>query len=395
MRRRHGGTVLLLVVLLAVAGGPGPVARPAVAVSSSSPATVTPSPSPSPGSVTAAVSRPPVLAYYYIWFNASSWNRAKRDLPRLGRYSSDETSVMRAHVREAKAAGITGFLVSWKDTPLLDERLDRLVGVAREESFHLGIVYQGLDFAREPLPVLRVRHDLQLFVDRWGTDPVFDLDGPPIVIWGGTPRFSPADVGSVARVVRPAVRLLASESSTDRWDALGPVLDGNAYYWSSVDPARDTRAGERLARMSHAVHARQGMWIAPVAPGFDARLLGGTRLVEREGGETLRREWSTALASAPDAVGLISWNEFSEGTYVEPSRVHGDTALRTLAELTGAPGPQGELDSSSPGGRSSAGPWRAAAIALLLGGTFVLALLRTRGGRRGSLGHRRVRAGLP
>jgi len=87
----------------------------------------------------------PVLAYYYQWFNASSWNRAKHDYPSIGRYTSDETTVMRTHIREAKSAGITGFLVSWKDTPLNDERLDKLVTVAREERFTLGVVYQGLD----------------------------------------------------------------------------------------------------------------------------------------------------------------------------------------------------------------------------------------------------------
>ena len=30
-----------------------------------------------------------MFAYYYIWFNVSSWERAKSDYPTLGRYSSD------------------------------------------------------------------------------------------------------------------------------------------------------------------------------------------------------------------------------------------------------------------------------------------------------------------
>src|SRR5436309_10053666 len=57
------------------------------------------SPSPSP-----AANRPiPVLAYYYIWYNPSSWNRAKIDYPLLGRYSSDEdrksTRLNSSHVK--------------------------------------------------------------------------------------------------------------------------------------------------------------------------------------------------------------------------------------------------------------------------------------------------------
>ena len=50
-----------------------------------------------------------MLAYYYIWFDPQSWDRAKSDLPQLGRYSSDNVNVMRQHVQWAKQAGIDGF----------------------------------------------------------------------------------------------------------------------------------------------------------------------------------------------------------------------------------------------------------------------------------------------
>jgi hypothetical protein len=329
----------------------------------------------------------PVLAYYYIWFNASSWNRAKRDFPTVGRYSSDETTVMRRHVRAAKQAGITGFLVSWKDTAVLDERLTKLVQVAREERFTLGIVYQGLDVRREPLPVGRVLHDLQAFDQRWGDDSVFDLYGRPLVVWAGTWRFTLPEIGLVSRAARPSLQLLASEREVDRWHQVGALVDGNAYYWSSVDPHRDLHARTRLQTMGTAVHSTHGLWIAPAAPGFDARLIGGQRAVAREDGSTLKREWANALTSSPDAIGLISWNEFTEGSYVEPSREYGDTALRTVALLTGTRGPQGELDSSAPSGRSTAGPLRAVIIVVLLGGLTAAALKRA---HRGS-----ARAGPP
>lgn len=320
----------------------------------------------------------PVLAYYYIWFNASSWNRAKRDYPTVGRYSSDETTVMRKHIIAAKKAGITGFLVSWKDTPVLDDRLGKLISVAREQHFTLGIVYQGLDVKRDPLPADRVRHDLITFNTRWGNDSVFDLYGRPLVIWAGTWRFSVADIRMVADAVRPHLQLLASERMTDRWNELGPMLDGNAYYWSSVDPGKDLKSAAKLAAMSQAVHRTNGLWIAPAAPGFDARLIGGTRQVLRNDGDTLRKEWANALRSSPDALGLISWNEFTEGTYVEPSNEYGDVALKTLSTLTGTKGPQGELDSSSPTGRGSGGPIRAIIIGVLLMLLSVFAVVKAR-----------------
>ena len=42
-------------------------------------------------SVKASNSQPtPILAYYYIWFDTKSWDRAKTDYPLLGKYSSDD-----------------------------------------------------------------------------------------------------------------------------------------------------------------------------------------------------------------------------------------------------------------------------------------------------------------
>ncbi len=336
----------------------------------------------------AAAAPTPVLAYYYIWFNASSWNRAKRDFPTAGRYTSDEVTIMRRHVRAAKAAGITGFLVSWKDTPQLDARLDKLVQVAAQEHFTLGIVYQGLDVRREPLPVARVRADLVGFAKRWGANPVFDLFGRPLVVWAGTWRFSTSDIRLVSREVRPRLQLLASERQIARWSELGPLVDGNAYYWSSVDLTKETRATSKLVAMGQAVHSTSGLWIPSAAPGFDARLIGGTRVVGRNNGTTLKQEWASAAASSPDALGLISWNEFTEGTYVEPSRQYGDVSLRTVAALTQTRGPQGELDSSSPTGRSSSGPWRAALIGGLLLLLVLSALVRVLRGSRSRVSRR-------
>ena len=89
--------------------------------------------------------------------------------------------------------------------------------------------------------------------------------------------------------------------------------------------------------MSAAVHEAGGLWIAPFAPGFDARRVGGTREVPRRNGDTLRAEYHAAVASTPDALGLISWNEFSENTHVAPSQRYGDSALTVLTDLERGP----------------------------------------------------------
>jgi hypothetical protein len=313
------------------------------------------SPGPAAGaSERAAASPTPLFAYYYIWFTPSSWSRGKNDVPLLGRYASDDERVMRQHVRWAKAAGINAFLVSWKSTPALDDRLARLVKVADAERFHLGLVYEGLDFRRRPLPIETVRHDLERFAATFATDRAFAVFDRPLVIWSGTWRYTNAQIRLATRNVRGRLLLLASAKNVDDYNRVAPLVDGDAYYWSSVNPRRYTTFGAKLRSLGATVHARGGLWIAPAAPGFDARLVGGSSVVGREHGETLRHELNAAESSSPDAIGVISWNEFSENTYVEPSRAYGSTALEIIADVRGTQPPDVSSFDSEASGASTA-----------------------------------------
>lgn len=289
----------------------------------------------------------PVLAYYYIWFDPQSWDRAKTDYPLLGRYSSDDIEVMRQHVKWAKAAGINGFIVSWKSTDKLNPRLEQLMQVANEEDFKLAIIYQGLDFYRDPLPVEQIDADLNYFIEQYADNPAFDLYEKPLVIWSGTWEFSRDEIERVVPGKREQLLILASERKLDGYSRLADLVDGNAYYWSSVNP--DTFPGypEKLTAMGESVHANGGLWIAPVAPGFDARLIGGKTVVERKEGQTIQVQFNAAMQSSPDAIGVISWNEFSENSHIEPSVNHGRRYLDVLMDIQEVPVPVvHEFDSS-------------------------------------------------
>jgi Glycosyl hydrolase family 99 len=317
---------------------------------------------------------PPLFAYYYIWFNPTSWNRAKTDYPLLGRYSSDEREVMRQHIRWAKQTGIDGFIVSWKSTETLDRRLRKLVDVAEDEKFNLAIIYQGLDFARDPLPVERVANDMDFFTSHFAKRKPFRALKKPVVIWSGTWRFSREEIALVTESRRDRLLILASERDLEGWERVGDLVDGNGYYWSSVNPDTFPDYEERLAAMGAAVHAKHGLWFAPAAPGFDALLVGGTTIVERKGGDTLRREYNAALSSSPDAIGLISWNEFSENSHIEPSEKFGARYLEVLADIRGAKPPKVQsFDSSEPAStaRSYGPPVIGAALIIILAAVFV------------------------
>lgn len=278
---------------------------------------------------------PPVYAYFYQWYNASSWRRAKEDYPLAGRYSSDDVTIMRSQVKQARAAGINGFLTSWKDTPGLDRRIQRLLRIAGQWHFDIGVVYEALDFERKPLPIATVLRDMTFLVDHWGAQLKSSYYGKPVIIWTGTDLFSRADIQRVRTALGSRALLLSAAKQTSGYERVADLVDGEAYYWSSANPASSFTSA-KLDQMSAAVHAHKGIWIAPVTGGFDGSTLGHTRVVQRNGGGTLRRSLAEAYASRPDGVGVISWNEWSENTYIEPSQRYGNEELRALTNYLAA-----------------------------------------------------------
>jgi hypothetical protein len=310
----------------------------------------------------------PVLAYYYIWFDTDSWNRAKLDYPLLGRYSSDDANVMRQHIQWAKAAGIHGFIVSWKSTEKLNRRLGQIMDLAEAEDFKLIIIYQGLDFERNPLPARQVAADLDYFIDHYANHTAFDLFGKPVVIWSGTWKFSREEIARVSKERQDDLLILASEKNTKGYERLADIVDGDAYYWSSVNPDTFPGYAEKLTAMGEVIHANEGLWIAPAAAAFDARLIGGTTVVERKDGGTLQKEMNIALQSSPDAIGLISWNEFSENSHIEPSEKYDHQYLEVLTKINSTVIPAiGNFDSSEPGTTiQEMGTSREAALGLIL-----------------------------
>jgi hypothetical protein len=336
----------------------------------------------------------PLFAYYYIWFSRSSWARAKNDLPLIGGYSSSDPAVLRHQIQQAKSAGIGGFIVSWKDTPLNDVRLRLLMTAAAQEHFKLAMIYQGLDFYRHPLPVSTVAADFVKFRDEFASSPVFfRVGGKPLTIWSGTWAFSYDQVAQVTGAVRPGMLVLGTEKNVAGFDRIASITDGDAYYWSSVNPSTQTGYQAKLNQMSQAVHRTGKYWIAPFAPGFDARMVGGQRNIPRDNGQTLRTEYAAATRSSPDMLGLISWNEFSENSYVEPSKDYGYQSLDVLRQLRGNPAP---LPPASPAGSpgTTLSPWpnvfRLAAFTLtLVVAVGLVGYARRRHYRRRS-GHRTI-----
>jgi hypothetical protein len=178
-----------------------------------------------------------------------------------------------------------------------------------------------------------VTADLLYFASRYGMDAAFrnGYSTKPIVMWLNSRKYSANTVKAVSEAVRPYVYLLGDETATS-WPRDSQYLDGTSYYWSTQDPWNNARAGSAVSQLAVQVHADGKRWFAPFIAGYNKQLMGGT-CVERRGTQTLSELWRVNGASNPDGWFGISWNEFVENTYLEPSKRYGSTYLDALAAL--------------------------------------------------------------
>jgi hypothetical protein len=321
-----------------------------------------------------------VYLYYYLWWTPNHWrsklgpaypvtanppplpghtdsagcdpvvNYPKAtivDLPNQGLYNQSDPAVFGPQIAEAEAAGITGFLVSWQGTGLptqtyhssgYDERLHQMVRAVDlynqlhpTKPFHLGLAFSAFgDYHR---PAAEIVADLSYFTATYGHDPAFEnaYSQHPLVVFMDSRKFPVATVAATWTAEHSKAYLVGDETAAS-WSRDAPYLDASSYYWSSENPLTNRTAGSDVRQLGEEVHEAGKRWFAPFIPGYDDQLVGGS-CVPRDGVQTMETVWATNVTSHPDAWFGISWNEFVENTYLEPSLAYGSTYLDELSDL--------------------------------------------------------------
>lgn len=219
--------------------------------------------------------------------------------PTRGLYSSSNAKIVAAHMREIASAGVGTVIVSWWgfDSPEHD-RLPLVVEAARAHGLAIAIhlePYDGRTPAGAAADIARL-HD-EGFDDFY----LYDADRDPAVEWAEA--LEPLD----------EVRVVGHTTLVGRAKASG--FDG-LYTYDVV-----TWNGSLFRRLCTQAHAA-GLLCAPsVGPGYDARLATRQEAVRpRLHGATYDRMWKTAIRAGADVVTITSYNEWQEGTQIEPAR---------------------------------------------------------------------------
>jgi hypothetical protein len=287
-------------------------------------------------------------AVYYPW---TAWDQAAdcTDHPLLTyQYNPDGTltSGTFAHqIREAKSAGIDGFLVSWFDDPVSRSNLSLLLEAAEALDFQIAIYLETLlDGALNPDIERWIAHA----IDQFGSHPAYmHVNNKPVML-----VFS-SQVAS-RDTWREIFRNLALHGHEASYIGMSydladlDLFDGLHQY--GVPQLPDLASTYVL--MAKVIHAypllddssRQRVFAASVQPGFDACPYKASPnfVIGREQGDYYKATFDAALSSDPDWIIITSWNEFGENTHIEPSQRYGDLYLRLTRESadTWRPPPQ-------------------------------------------------------
>ncbi len=276
-----------------------------------------------------------VLAFYYAWYDSGTWRGGKTpDLP-AAPYESTDPAAMARQIEQAQSAGVDAFLLNWwgKGNPT-DANLAALLDVAAGKGFRVGVDFDpNSPFMRTPGDFVG---NLRYLLDTHARHPAYlSSGGRPVIFF-----FNPSRLGvSAWRQIREQVdphhdSLWISEGTDLEYQT---VFDGHHLYsvaWANqIPPSATLSAWGARVRRYNAQHDTAKLWVATVMPGYDdTRARAGGFVVGRRGGDYYRECWRAALTSAPDWVVINSWNEWPEGSYIEPSQAYGELFLELTRE---------------------------------------------------------------
>jgi len=280
-----------------------------------------------------------VLAFYYPWFDGNTWKGGKvPDLPQT-LYNSDDTGAMARQIDQAQGAGIDAFVVNWWGKGNRTEKnLKAMLDIAGQKGFRLTVdfdinspVMSGVASYADNLRHLHTIH---------AAHPAYlRFQGRPVVFFYNVSRLPVGTWQSLRDQADPERKAIWIAEGVDL--KYQSVFDGHHLYsitWPNrIPPAQILpKWGDRV-RGYNRQNGTAKLWVATVMPGYDDRKVrpGNGFARSRDGGEYYRQTWQAAITSKPQWVVINSFNEWPEGSYIEPSQAFGGLYMDLTREWAG------------------------------------------------------------
>jgi Glycosyl hydrolase family 99 len=289
---------------------------------------------------TQAASDRPVMAFYYPWYEKGDWSYDRMSDIAAPTYSGGDDAAIRRHIQQADDAGIDALICTWygPKEDRLDKRCRRLLQLVQESGRDIRVAIipdqsAAFDGGMRTIDGLAGALDV-LRRDFTSSPAYFSFRGKPVIFW-----FNPPSLGDVS-----AWRQLRDRADPGRdqfWfggtDNFGylDVYDALYYFdisWETAPGRAMASYAGRLDRYNRDHPGANKPFIATTMPGYDDIKIRNGHRKDRANGDYYRGTWQTAIDRSAAAVVLTSFNEFYEGSYIEPSEQYGDLYLRLTKE---------------------------------------------------------------
>jgi LysM repeat protein len=292
-----------------------------------------------------------VVAFYYAWYGLDQWAAGRvPDIPAVPYASKDRNAIVR-HVEQAQSAGIDAFAVAWYGPRVRNNQTETnfrtMLEVSSQRGFRCTVDFE----TRSPFYSSQadVVEGLRYLINNHSSHQAFlRYDGKPIIFfWAVSDVFR--GQGQSAVDAWASIRQQVDPDHKTLWIADGAdiqflrVFDGHHLYnitWNPPASVYNTLStwGNRVRSYS-AEHGTRELWVATVMPGYNDLFTqdrSGRFSHERRSGAYYRETWQAAIDSAPDLIVITSFNEWLEGTQIEPSVSYGNLYLDLTSELSAA-----------------------------------------------------------
>ena len=314
-----------------------------------------------------------VAAFYYPWYGNPTldgewihWTQnnhlppddiASDYYPALGAYSSNDPAVVAQHMKWLRQAGVGVIVTSWWGQ---GSREDQAVPLLFQTAEQYGI---KVAFHIEPYngrTAESLISDIEYLYQQYGSSPGFfrsaatsrrSPDPQPkgmFFVWSVGVKGSEGEpVGADywrsaldAIHALPSGALLIANTTDSGWIEDGH-FDG-LYNYATLHLEKSN--GFDWARSL----PPDSLYVPSVIPGFSAARVGyaETTYVPREMGSTFDAQWTSALGTGvePEMVTITSFNEWHEGTIIEPPKFEVDDGAGYAYADFGTTSPEGYLD---------------------------------------------------
>ncbi len=316
-----------------------------------------------------------VLAFYYSWYGNTTdytdpaynitdfspsgwfhWNEGganppttvgSTNYPELGLYDSCDPDLIKTHFVMAEYAGIDAFICTWWDIGgITDIAFRNILNIANNvsPSLNFTIYYEAYSGRLLSLPLpereIIMAQELIYVLETYSANEYFlKINNIPVIFIYSTftsPYSSWANIFSQVRAEFGPCYFVGDILPNHYKDELAQVWDGlHIYNPTSTIEYQRMLTGSTGWDVSHVyegigqtAHLYNKLYAATVIPGYDDTVIRDPGIViQRNGLETYDTLWISAINASADWVLITSFNEWHEGTEIEPSLEYSDLFL--------------------------------------------------------------------